>query len=162
MHSNGYTLARNIIKNSKLNYNEKFPYGLYPGKTIGDILLEPTKIYVKEVLDLLKKFEIHGIAHITGGGLRNFLRLNNKVKYEINAIFEPPPIFSFIQKNGKINDKEMYQTFNMGMGLAIIVSKIDSDQLIRYLKKNSSSDVKEVGRIEGGGGVEVTKLGIKF
>ncbi len=162
IHSNGYTLARNVIKKTNLSYKDKFPDGLYPGKTIGDILLTPTKIYVKEIIALLKNIKVHGLAHITGGGLRNLPRLNKNVEYVIENPLKPQSIFKFIQKYGNIEDKEMYQTFNMGMGFTVIVSKNDVDETIKILKIHSDSDIKIVGRIEKGAGVTAPKLGIKF
>lgn len=162
VHSNGYSLVRKVIQHADLFYTDKFPDGLYPGKTIGEILLTPTQIYVKETVELLKKVEVHGLAHITGSGLRKFKRLNKNVKFVIDDPFEPQPIFKFIQKYGDIENQEMYQTFNMGMGLAIIVSKKDVDESIKILKKLSNSEVKVVGKIEKGNGVEHRKLGLKF
>jgi phosphoribosylformylglycinamidine cyclo-ligase len=162
LHSNGYTLARKVVQNADFNYNSKFPDGIYPGKTIGEILLIPTQIYVKEIVELLKKVDIHGLAHITGGGLRNLQRLNKNVKFIIDEPLEPQPIFKFLQKYGNIDNKEMYQTFNMGMGFAIILSQKDTDKAINILKKYSKSDVKKVGKIEEGKGVEFIKLDLKF
>jgi len=162
IHSNGYTLIRKIIKTSGFSYTDKFPDGLYPGKTIGEILLTPTTIYVKEIVELLKKVEVHGIAHITGAGLWNLPRLNHKVKYVINNPLEPQPIFKFLQKYGNIDDREMYQTFNMGMGLAIVLSEKDVGKSLKILKKYSKSEVKIVGKIEKGSGVEFKKLRLKY
>jgi len=162
IHSNGYTLARKIIQRSKLFYTDKFPGGFYPGKTIGEIFLTPTSIYVKETVDLLKNVDVHGVSHITGGGLRNLLRLNENVNFVIDDLFEPQPIFTFLQKYGNIEDKEMYQTFNMGMGLAIIVSEKDTDKSISILKKYSAAEIKAIGKIKKGNRVEVPKLGLKF
>jgi len=162
IHSNGYTLARKVIQHYNLSYTDKFPDGFYPDETIGKVLLTPTNIYVKETLELLKNVDVHGVSHITGGGLRNLLRLNENVNFVIDDPFEPQPIFTFLQKYGNIDDKEMYQTFNMGMGLAIIVSEKDVEKSISILEKYSSANVKVAGRIEKGNGVEVSKLGLKF
>ncbi len=162
IHSNGYTLARKIVENNDLSYTDNFPVGFYPGKTIGEVLLIPTQIYVKEIIELLKKVNVHGLAHITGGGLRNLPRLHKKVKFVINNPFTPQPIFQFIQKYGNIDNKEMYQTFNMGMGFAVIVSEEDADETIKILKKYSKSEVKVVGIIGNGKGVEVPRLKIRF
>jgi len=162
IHSNGYTLVRKIIKKAKLSYTDKFPNNLYPGKTIGEVLITPTQIYVKEVVELLKKVEVHGLAHITGGGLRNLPRLNKNVKFVIDDPFKPHPIFKFLQETGNVEDKEMYQTFNMGMGLAIIVSEKDATNAIKILKKYSKSDVKIVGKIEKGKGVEAPSLKLSY
>ena len=162
VHSNGYSLVRKVIQHADFFYTDKFPDGLYPSKTIGEVLLTPTQIYVRETVELLKKVEVHGIAHITGSGIRKLKRLNKNVKFVIDDPFEPQQIFKFIQKYGDIEDREMYQTFNMGMGLAIIVSKKDVDQAMKILKKFSRSEVKVVGKIETGSGVEFKKLGLNF
>ena len=162
IHSNGYTLARYVLKKSNLNYKDKFSNEYYLDKKIGEVFLTPTKIYVKEALELLKRVKVHGISHITGGGLRNLTRLNKNVKYVIDDPLEPQPIFTFLQKNGNIDDKEMYQTFNMGMGLAIIVSQKDVEESISILKKYSTATCKIVGKISKGKGVEVPALGLKY
>ncbi|MEA3457448.1 MAG: phosphoribosylformylglycinamidine cyclo-ligase [Candidatus Thermoplasmatota archaeon] len=162
IHSNGYTLARKVIEQSKLSYNDNFPDDTYPNKKIGEVLLTPTKIYVKEIVELLKKVKVHGLAHITGGGLKNFPRLNKNVKFVINNPFESQPIFKFLQRYGNIDNEEMYKTFNMGMGFAIIIHKKDVDKTIKILKKHSHADVKIVGVIEKGNGVSVPMLGIIY
>ncbi len=162
IHSNGYSLVRRVIEDSKISYMDSFPDDLYSNKKIGNILLTPTNIYVKEILEIIKNIKVHGLAHITGSGLKNFLRLNNQVKYNINNPFEPQPIFKFIQKLGNITEKEMYKTFNMGMGFAILIDKKDVEESINIIKKYSNIDFKIVGRIEKGRGVSVPNLGIKF
>ena len=106
----------------------------------------------------MKKIKVKGLAHITGGGLKNLPRLKKNVKFVIDDPLEPQPIFKFLQDKGNIEDKEMYQTFNMGMGFAIIVSKKDVDTTINILKKNAKSEVKIVGKIEKGNGVKHSKL----
>ena len=162
IHSNGYTLARKVVQTANLFYSDKFPDGMYKGKTIGEVLLTPTRIYVKEIVKLLKEVKVHGLAHITGGGLRNLPRLNSEVKFVINNPFEPHDVFKFLKNYGNIEDKEMYQTFNMGMGLAVIVSEKDVEKTLSILKKHSKSDAEIVGRIEEGKGVELPKLGLKY
>jgi len=162
IHSNGYTLVRNIIKKTKKTYKDKIPNQYYEDKSIGEILLTPTQIYVKEVIQLFKKIKIHGLAHITGGGLRNLPRLNKNVKFLIDDPLEPQPVFKYLQKQGNVDDKEMYQTFNMGMGLAIIVAEEDTKKAIQIIKKHSQSDVKIVGKITKGKGVEHKKLNLRY
>jgi len=162
IHSNGYTLARKVVQNADLFYSDKFPDKFYPGKTIGEILLTPTNIYVKEIIELLKNKKVHGLAHITGGGLRNLPRLNKNVKFVIDNPLEPQDIFKFLQKYGNIENKEMYQTFNMGMGFAIIVPEEETKDAVKILKKNSKFDVKIVGKIENGNGVELKPLNLKY
>jgi len=162
MHSNGYTLARKVIEKSKLSYNDNFPNDAYPNKKIGEILLTPTQIYVKEIVELLKKVKVHGLAHITGGGLRNFSRLNKNAKFIINDPFEAQPLYKFLQEYGNIDDKEMYKTFNMGMGFAVILHEKDVDNTIKIFKKYSHVDAKIVGKIEKGNGVSAPTLGLNY
>jgi phosphoribosylformylglycinamidine cyclo-ligase len=162
IHSNGYSLARKVVTENNFSYKDKFPDNLYPGKTIGEIYLTPTQIYVKETVALLKKINVHGVAHVTGSGLKKLQRINKNVKFVIDDPFEPQPVFRFIQKYGDIADHEMYQTFNMGMGLIIVVSKKDANESLKILKKHSLSDVKIVGRIEKGKGVLHEPLSLRF
>lgn len=162
IHSNGYTLVRNIMDRKKISYHDVFPNGLYPGKTIGEIFLQPTQIYIKEILSLLKNIKVHGLAHITGGGLLNLPRLNKNVQFVIEDPIEVPPVFSFLQNLGNIDNKEMYQTFNMGMGFSIILSEDDLEQALRILKKTSGVKLKIVGRIEKGKGVTLPSHGLVF
>jgi len=158
VHSNGYTLVRKVIEKSGFSLNKEFS----DKNTLGEVLLTPTQIYVKEIVALLKKINIHGIAHITGGGLLNLPRLNSKVKFVIDNELEPQHIFDFIKDNGEIEDKEMYQTFNMGMGMSIIVPSDYVDESMEILKKHTKSEVKLVGEIKRGKGVELTRKNLIF
>ncbi len=146
-HSNGYTLIRKVIEEAGLSYDDDFM-----GKKLGDVLLEPTKIYVREIVALLKKgVEIHGMAHITGGGLRNLLRLKEGAGYEITDPVEPQPIFTAIQEWGNISDEEMYQTFNMGMGFALVVPEESAEEVLKIDRSKIVGNVNSTGsvRLEG-------------
>ncbi len=162
IHSNGYTLVRKVIEQTNLSYTDTFPDEIYPGKTIGEVLLTPTQIYVKEIIALFKEITVHGLAHITGGGLRNLSRLHKKRRFVITDPFEPQPVFSFLQNLGGIDDKEMYQTFNMGMGLAVVVSKKDAEHALAVLKKHSPVDARIVGHMEKGYGVLLKPLNVTY
>jgi phosphoribosylformylglycinamidine cyclo-ligase len=162
IHSNGYTLARNVIQKSGLSYNDYFPDNIYPNKKIGEILLTPTKIYVKEILQLIKNTKVKGLAHITGGGLKNLPRLNKNVCFRIDNPIKTQNIFKFIQKEGNIEDKEMYQTFNMGMGFVVIVAEENAKEAVKTLKKNSDSSIKIIGNIDEGKGVEFSTLDLTY
>ncbi len=152
LHSNGYTLARKvIIKNGYTFHDEIEEIGI-----IGYELLKPTKIYVKEILHLWNEVEIKGIAHITGGGLRKLKRINENVCFDIKEPFEPQPIFKIIKKLGNISYKEMYQTFNMGMGMAVIVEKREADIALDIL--NKYVEAKIVGEIKKGKGVRINDI----
>ena len=136
LHSNGFSLVRKVLLEEKKYDLEKFVPSL--GKTWGEELLTPTRIYVKPVLHLLKKYKILGIAHITGGGMvENISRiLPEGVSVQINEDSWPKPtVFSLIQKEGKISSKEMYRTFNMGIGMALIVRSDKAEEIINELNK---------------------------
>jgi phosphoribosylformylglycinamidine cyclo-ligase len=154
LHSNGFTLVRKLIKENDISYNNKIS-----DKQLKDLLLEPTKIYVKEILELSKISEIHGLAHITGGGLRNLIRLKKK-KFILDSLIESPPIFQFLQNTGNIPDFEMYQTFNMGMGFAIIVAERDTDTVLQYLKHKTAAQI--VGFIAPGESVYLPEFKISY
>jgi len=135
LHSNGYSLARKVLFDKlRLKAGDKIA-GLK--KSIGEELLTPTKIYVKVIKALQKEFSIKGIAHITGGGLiENIPRILPKsCKAVINKEeWKIPVIFQFMQKAGRLPEREMLRTFNCGIGMIIIVSKNDADRAIRKLK----------------------------
>jgi phosphoribosylformylglycinamidine cyclo-ligase len=162
IHSNGYTLARKVVEQGGFSYTGKFPDGFYPGKTIGEVMLTPTRIYVKEILELFKKVDVHGLAHITGSGLWNIPRLKETVKYMIETPLGSQPIFRFLQKYGNIDDREMYQTFNMGMGMAVVVAQKDVEKSVSILKKYSDASVSVVGSVQKGSGVEVPSLRLTY
>ncbi len=146
-HSNGYTLIRKVVDEAGLSYDDDFN-----GKRLGDVLLEPTRIYVRDIVSLLKDdIEIHGMAHITGGGLRNLLRLKKGAGFIIDDPLEPQPIFSALKEWGNISDGEMYQTFNMGMGFAIIAPEESADEILRIRGSKIVGNVDSSGivRLEG-------------
>ncbi len=156
LHSNGFTLARKVFKENGYSFHDEID----EIGTIGYELLKPTRIYVKEIEELWNEVEIKGIAHITGSGLYKLRRMIGDFRFIIDEPFEPQPIFRVIQKLGNVSEYEMYKTFNMGMGMAIVVSKEESEQAIQIL--NRSIEAKAVGRIGEGKGIEVPKLGIKY
>ncbi|MEA2022509.1 MAG: phosphoribosylformylglycinamidine cyclo-ligase [Candidatus Caldatribacteriota bacterium] len=135
LHSNGFSLVRKILlENKKYQMSDRIDC---LQNTLGEELLKPTKIYIKVILDLIKKHEILGIAHITGGGLiENVPRiLPEGLSVEINSgSWQKPPIFSLIQKEGDIAEQEMYRTFNMGIGIALIVSDSEAEKILEELK----------------------------
>jgi phosphoribosylformylglycinamidine cyclo-ligase len=162
IHSNGFSLIRKVIDQSSYTYHDTFPGKEYPHKSIGEVLLTPTQIYVKEIVALLQEVSVHGLAHITGSGLRNLPRLKPTVKFVVTDPIDTQPIFTFIQTEGNIETYEMYKTFNMGMGFCVIVDKNDVDDTLNILKKYSSVEVKVVGEIQSGSGVEVPPLNLKY
>ncbi len=145
IHSNGLTLARKVFEASNIGMTDKIS-GL--NDSVGMELLTPTEIYVKEVLDITSKHAVNGLIDITGGGLRNLLRMNKGNRYIISDPLKPAPIFNKIQELGEITDREIYQTLNMSMGF-MIVAPADSAEAIASEYANASV----VGRVEKGNGV---------
>ena len=145
IHSNGLTLARKIVEANNIGWNDTIS-GL--SKTIGEELLTPTEIYVKQVLEITSNFNIHGLVDITGGGLRNILRMRKGLQYVISDPVKPAPIFTKLQELGEVEDKEIYQTLNMSMGFTIIAPADDAEQIA---KKHRNAEI--VGRVQKGDGV---------
>ena len=147
VHSNGFSLVRKVfdVENSDI----KSPVAELGGKSIGETLLTPTKIYVKPVLALLEKVKVKGISHITGGGFyENIPRsipegLGAKITKSAVKIL---PIFELIAKRGNISERDMFNTFNMGVGMSIVVSKDDVDTALEILSENGE-DAYVIGEI---------------
>jgi phosphoribosylformylglycinamidine cyclo-ligase len=121
LHSNGYTLARRaLLGDGGLRLQDR-PEEL-GGASVADALLEPTAIYVRAVLELLRSdVPVHGLAHITGGGLDNLTRLHDGVAYRLEDALPVPPIFTLVQRLGNVPDEEMWRVFNMGCGFIAVV-----------------------------------------
>lgn len=162
LHSNGFSLARNIcFKKAKLRMTDT-PQGL-SGKKIGDVLLEPTRIYVKPIVKLLSQYKIkqvvHGMAHITGGGLvGNIPRVlpkncNAAIKKDAWPKHE---IFDLLQNLGPVEEQEMYRVFNMGIGFVLVVAEDFADSIAKKLTKYGEK-VYRIGRVTSGSGKVVLK-----
>jgi len=145
LHSNGFTLARKVLESSNVSLNDKVK-GI--SGTIGKELLTPTEIYVKQVLEITGSHTVHGLVDITGGGLRNVLRMRKGLRYVIDEPVAPAPIFGIIQELGNVEDREMYQTLNMSMGFMMIMPETDAADVVKRYK---NADI--VGRVENGSGV---------
>jgi len=146
VHSNGYTLARSALDGLALDGD---PEGRL-GRPLGDALLEPTEIYVKPVLELLRsEVEVRGLAHITSGGLKNLERLAAGVGYEIDDPLPAPPIFGLIEERGGVGEEEMHEVFNMGCGFCCVVAAGDEDAAVELMRRHYP-EAKRIGRaVEG-------------
>jgi phosphoribosylformylglycinamidine cyclo-ligase len=146
LHSNGYTLARSALAEIPVD-DERL------GRPLGDVLLEPTEIYVKPVVELLRsELDIRGLAHITSGGLDNLLRLEAEVGYEIDDSLPVPAIFTLIQELGDVSDEEMHEVFNMGCGFCVVVSADDEDAALGMLRAHYP-EAKRIGRATADSGI---------
>jgi phosphoribosylformylglycinamidine cyclo-ligase len=133
VHSNGLTLARHaLLSDGGLSMDAR-PSGL-GGASVEEVLLEPTTIYVRAVLHLLRSgVEVRGLAHITGGGLLNLLRLGERIGFEIIAPLPVPPVFELIAELGAVPAREMWEVFNMGCGFCAIVPRAEADRAVSLL-----------------------------
>lgn len=147
VHSNGFSLVRRIIEKKSLDINEKYIY--LSGRTLGEALLEPTRIYVKPVLSLLKKVTVRGISHITGGGF--YENIPRSIPDGLGARIDRTavrvlPIFDIIKREGSVSEHDMFNTFNMGVGMSITVKKEDADKALSLLKE-AGEDAYVIGEI---------------
>ena len=135
VHSNGFSLVRKVFTMSEANLARYYPE---LGSTLGSILLTPTKIYVKAIMDLIDKVDVKSISHITGGGfyenIPRSLKEGLSAKIERSAV-DILPIFDLIMKTGKIPQRDMFNTFNMGVGMTVVVDKADADKAISAIKE---------------------------
>ena len=159
IHSNGLTLARKIVEDRGLRYTEQYP-GSDAGGTIGEVLLTPTMIYVKDILEILPEFTVHGMANITGGGLKNIVRLNEGVLFNITDPMPVPGIFTLLADWGSVDTAEMYQTFNMGMGYTMVMPENDAKKLVERWQDTVKARI--IGKVEEGSGLEVPGPGLKY
>ena len=144
IHSNGFSLVRRIVADRGWNLDEQLPS--QAGKTLGEVLLEPTRIYVRDLLPLVQQGLIKGLAHITGGGLlENIPRVLHDACHALVDVDEwtLPSIFAYLQEGGNIAPAELARTFNCGVGMAVIVSTEQRDAI-------GLEDAFEIGRIEAG------------
>ncbi len=143
LHSNGYTLARKALAGVPYDDDRL-------GRPLGDVLLEPTEIYVRPVLELLRSpVDVRGLAHITGGGLDNLLRLGDNVGFEIDDPLPAPPVFELIQELGEVSDAEMDEVFNMGCGFCCVVAGGDEAAALDLLR-GAYPEARRVGRAVAG------------
>ncbi len=139
VHSNGFSLVRKILKDAAIDLHS---YSEELKGIVGDVLLTPTKIYCKPVLEVIRKVDVHGVAHITGGGFdENIPRIiKDDMGIEINEnSFEILPIFHFLEKHGHIAHREMFNIFNMGIGMVLAVNEEDALKVITILEANGET-----------------------
>jgi phosphoribosylformylglycinamidine cyclo-ligase len=143
LHSNGFTLARSALAGIDLD-DERL------GRPLGEVLLEPTEIYVKPVLELLRSgAAVHGLAHITSGGVGNLLRLAAEVSYEIEAPLPVPPVFELIAARAEVSEEEMHEVFNMGCGFCVVLPAAEEGAALELLRRRHPQAAR-IGRVAEG------------
>ena len=147
IHSNGLTLARTAATRTH-EYTDEYPFDDY--ETVGEALLEPTKIYT-HLLDPMREHDVNAAAHVTGGGWTNLERMGD-YHYEIEDAFDPQSVFEFVQTEGNVSDEEMYRTFNMGTGFVAALAPDDAEALVE------ATDGRIIGHVEEGEGISIRGL----
>jgi phosphoribosylformylglycinamidine cyclo-ligase len=141
VHSNGFSLVRKIIDDNALDLNKNYAE-LSAKQSLGEVLLTPTKIYVKPVLEVLSKCDVHGISHITGGGfdenIPRILKENQGISIQTGS-WKILPVFHFLEKYGAVPHREMFNIFNMGIGMVIALASAEAQQAIDILQKYGES-----------------------
>ncbi len=156
VHSNGFSLVRKIVKDANLDLHKVYPE-LDPNKTLGEVLLTPTNIYVREVLEVIHTLDVHGVAHITGGGFdENIPRIlcEGQGIYVEEGTWPILPVFSFLEKYGKVDHREMFNIYNMGIGMVLALPSSDVSKAQEILAKyNRKSYV--IGHVTDKVGVDI-------
>lgn len=155
VHSNGFSLVRKIVSDNALAWDAKIPE--FGGKTLGETLLTPTRIYVKQVLDVIRRCDVHGISHITGGGFdENIPRvLHDSQGLEIKeGTWEILPVFRMLEKWGRIPHREMFNIFNMGIGMVVVLDASEAQKAIDILASHGEK-ASVIGRVTGTPGVQI-------
>lgn len=161
LHSNGYSLARKVLLEDSNYRVDEILSGFT--KSLGDELLEPTRIYVRTVLDIINRFPIHAVSHITGGGLvENVPRVipqSLSVRIDTGA-WEMTDLAKLIMEKGNIDKMEMYRTFNCGIGMVLIVPKTEAENIIEYLRK-TGEQAKMIGEVLSSSGLAENRVELK-
>ena len=155
VHSNGFSLVRKIVADSGLSYTD--PVAEFGGTLLGDVLLTPTRIYVKQVLEVIRSCDVHGVAHITGGGFdENIPRaLHEGQGLEIReGSWEILPVFRMLEKWGGIPHREMFNIFNMGVGMVLVLDESEASEAVRILEARGEK-ASVIGRVTAEPGVNI-------
>jgi len=150
VHANGFTLVRRVLAESGIDPRRPRPGGRGP---VGAELLRATRTYTEAVEAVADLPSVHGLAHLSGGGVRNLVRLHRGVRFELDGWPPVPALFDWLQSAGGLADAEMFQTFNMGVGFAVIVAARSVDSVRAELARGGAPDAAEIGRVVPGRGV---------
>ena len=156
VHSNGFSLVRKVIADAGLDLHKSYSE-LESDRTLGEVLLTPTRIYVKQVLEVIRSCNVHGISHITGGGfdenIPRILQEGQGIEIHVGT-WEILPVFRLLEKYGHIEHREMFNIFNMGIGMVIAVGQDEAAEVISILEKQGER-ASVIGRVTDRPGVEI-------
>lgn len=158
-HANGYTLLRKLIEEYSIDITAPLPGDEVP---LGQRLLAPTRIYTRPVEALCDAGIAVALAHISGRGLRNLVRLNRKVQFTIDQLPAPEGIFRWVQELSRLSPLELYQTFNMGIGFVVGVRAANEKKALAVLSKHGEKRARVIGRIDRGHGVQLPQHGVRY
>ena len=159
LHANGFTLIRRLLDEAKVELRHPRPGGR---TSIGRELLRPTRIYTLAIEAIADLPAVHGLAHISGGGVRNLLRLNERVRFELDGWPANGGLEAWLAALGELPPKEMFQTFNMGIGFVLVVARGQSPAVLRRLRGAGASDARRIGTIVRGTGVSLPGFGLEY
>ena len=155
IHSNGFSLVRKIFSDNGLDLHASYPE--LDGRVLGEVALTPTRIYVRQVLDVIRNCDVHGVAHITGGGfdenIPRILHEGQGIEIE-EGTWEILPIFRFLEKYGKVSHREMFNIFNMGIGMVLAMDASEAGKAISILQSYGDR-ASVIGRITDRPGVVI-------
>ena len=155
VHSNGFSLVRKIVADAGLDW--KAPVAEFGGRPLGEVLLTPTRIYVKPVLEVIRRCGVHGICHITGGGfdenIPRVLRPGQGVEVREGS-WEILPVFRFLEKTGGVDHREMFNIFNMGIGMVVVLDPSEADAAVSILE-SFGEKAAVIGKVVPGEGVVI-------
>ncbi len=159
LHANGFTLVRRLLREARVRLDGRRPGGRGP---VGRELLAPTRTYSEAADAAADVPGVVGLAHISGGGVRNLSRLHGRVNFSLGTWPTPPGLFSWVQELGGIDAREMYRTFNMGIGFVLVVRPGAEAEARRALARAGVRDALRVGAVTEGRGVDLPALGLRY
>ncbi len=159
VHANGFTLVRRLLAEAHVDLARPRPGAEIP---VGIELLRPTRIYSETADAIAGRPDVHGLAHLSGGGARNLIRLRPGVGFVLDRWPDPPPLFGWLQGLGGISPEEMFGTFNMGVGFAVVVAREHLAESRRRLARAGAPDVVEIGHVERGSGVTIPSWNVRL
>lgn len=159
VHANGFTLLRRLFEERAVDLLRPRPGAERP---VAEEVLTPTRIYSVIADALADSSTTHGLAHVSGGGVRNLVRLQPKVAFVFDRWPEIPPLFRWVQQLGGLSDAEMFQTFNMGVGFVLVVARARLAETRRRLARAGAPDALDVGHVERGSGVSVPAYDLTY